>query len=711
MLNRIHDPLVALHEVTLGLLTSDTPEDLLDMILDQAIEFTGADSGSIALLDATRRYLKIKTSRGLGADVADRVRLKVGEGVTGRCILTGKPRLISDTSQDPYYIEVNSNIKSELAVPLSVGKKSFGVISLDSSRLNAFDQSHLEYMQLLASYAGLTFTNKQTISSFKHRTEIQDVLIEVSTYIGKDGRVEDVFKDIMTILEEKIGLTRGGIFLHNKVENELKLVASINYTSDETKKSTYKSGEGITGRVFKTKKFWSIKDISKDVNFLNKIGSDELNLAISFFASPIKLDDETRGVFSMQIPYFSESYFEDYIFLCKVLSALFSQTLAIRKLIEESTKDTETENIELKRRLGTKFLFSNIIGKTQNMRDLFEKMNLAADSPSSVLLIGESGTGKELIANALHHNSIRKKNPLVKINCAAIPKDLLESELFGYVKGAFTGANSEKKGKFLAANTGTLFLDEIGEMDIDLQAKLLRILQEKEFSPLGSNKVFKVEVKIIAATNANLFELVSQKKFREDLYYRLNVLELNIPPLRSRLEDIPLIVSHLVKKICDINNRPIIKVGKEVIEKLKLYDFPGNIRELENIIERAIVLNTKQEITADDIQIAQEVKSFHQEKLNKMGVDVGLHENRGVINDDFRDELQIITSWVKNKLNNVEDGQIQKEVLRDVESAMYKILLKKNLYNKSKTARTLGINRLTLEKKIQEYQLLDNLDD
>ncbi len=689
MQNAFTNPLVALHEVTLSLLTQDSSDQLLDALLDRAVEFTGADSGTISILDESRKFLEIKAFRGFEQDLPKTVKLKIGEGVTGRCIVTGKLRNVGDTAQDKYYIAVRQDIRSELAVPLKVGSKNFGVISVDSKRLDAFNAEHEEYLQMLADYAAQIFTTTTSVESLSHRTHLQDVLLQISGVLGKYADVRLFFEEVIQILADKLGVRRAAIYLYDSVTNELAVSASLNYSAEEIERGRYTPGEGVTGKAFKQRKAIAIPDISQDNQFLNKTGHQREEL-VSFFAAPFFEGGEPRGVFDMEIKFQSQTRFEDHSFLAQILSSLFGQALQIEKLVQQSSRETKEENIILRRQLKSTFEFESIVGAHPRMAELFARMKMAADSASAVLVTGESGTGKELIASALHQNSIRSANALVKINCAAIPADLLESELFGYARGAFTGAVDDYKGKVLSAHKGTLFLDEIGELDLKLQAKLLRVLQEKEFSPLGSNKVIKVDVRIIAATNANLEQAVKDKTFREDLFYRLNVVRLSIPPLRERLTDLPLLIQHLLEKICERNNKPPMGLNEAALQKLQTYAFPGNIRELENLLERAVVLNSKKEIDAVDIQLGDGL-------VTAATASVG---NETAAGFDLR-------SYLKEQAALSADGKIFETVVNAVEKELIRILLNQNQFNKKKTSEALGVNRVTLDKKIQQFGLFE----
>jgi DNA-binding NtrC family response regulator len=280
----------------------------------------------------------------------------------------------------------------------------------------------------------------------------------------------------------------------------------------------------------------------------------------------------------------------------------------LNKAVEQ--KKLKNENAELRSRLESTYRFSNIIGRSPNMENIFRIVESIKDSSSNVLITGETGTGKELLANAIHYTSNRHYRPFVAINCAAIPRELLEAELFGYERGAFTGAVSKRIGKFEEAHAGTLFLDEVGEMEIPLQAKILRAVQEREIERIGGNKKIKIDIRLIASTNRELDKEVKLKKFRADLYYRLNVVQIKLPPLAERKTDIPLLVTHFIDKFSQREGKNISSVSPEVMNIFLSYSWPGNLRELENVIERAIVL-AKRDIIGPGIipvEIKREVK-------------------------------------------------------------------------------------------------------
>ena len=273
--------------------------------------------------------------------------------------------------------------------------------------------------------------------------------------------------------------------------------------------------------------------------------------------------------------------------------------LQVAKALEKS--QLVTENQYLRQQLRGKYKFDNIIGTSQAMQQVFTRMEKVAATDSTILVLGASGTGKELVAKAIHFNSQRKDKPFIAINCGAIPADLLESELFGHVKGAFTSAIADKPGKFEAANGGTIFLDEIGDMPLQLQMKLLRVLQEHEFERVGSTKKFHLNIRLISATNAALAEQVKAGKFREDLYYRLNVIPIILPPLKERRGDITLLARFFLEKICKDMRRSLLSIDSSAMQAIEAYDWPGNVREMENVIERAVALTDGTIITCADL--------------------------------------------------------------------------------------------------------------
>jgi len=300
-------------------------------------------------------------------------------------------------------------------------------------------------------------------------------------------------------------------------------------------------------------------------------------------------------------------------------------------------RELRDENRKLKAELGRRYEFDNIVGRSENMREIFDAIERVAPTRATVLLAGESGVGKDLIARAIHFHSPRRDRPLVKINCSALPENLMESELFGYEKGAFTGATASKPGKFEQADTGTVFLDEIGDVPANIQVKLLRILQEREFERLGSNVTRRIDVRVIAATNQDLRAALEQGTFREDLYYRLNVVPLNIPPLRERKVDIPFLANHFLRKLAPDTGSRVESITDAAMEKLIAYHWPGNVRELENVVERSLVMCPGTRLEAADIKLENAPRKSSQGDSHFLPEGLSLDEyERDIIREALR---------------------------------------------------------------------------
>jgi Nif-specific regulatory protein len=658
---------------------------LLERFLEECIIITQADSGSIMLLEDNQEYLNAIVAIGLDKNSAG-MRLKIGEGITGWVAKHKKARIIDDAYTEQDYVRVRDDLVSEIAVPMILNDRLIGVLSLDSKKKSAFTEEDAILLQIVANLSVAIFVKIQDNELLKIREKFHKVLLEISSIITKSTNLEDVFEDIMTLTQKVIRIYRSTLFLYDKKDHLLKIRAIYGYHNEDSKNITYEPGEGITGSVFLNKKPVFIPSAKNEPGFLNRMKLVTEDLDLGYYCCPILSGMDVVGVFSIFTYIQDKNNSNEIIEFLQILSTFISQAITIQKLIEEETQPFIVENIRLRQELSKKYRFGNLIGKSPRMLQLFEQIELIAESKSSVLLIGESGTGKELIASAIHYNSPRKDMPFIKINCAAIPETLLESELFGYRKGAFTGATSDKKGKFEIADGGTIFLDEIGEMSLPLQAKLLRVLQEKEVEPIGG-KPKKVDIRIIAATNADLEELIQQKRFRLDLYYRLNVIRLDIPPLRERKEDILLLTKYFIEKYSKENDKDIHSITPEAIKLLESYDWPGNVRELENLIERAVVLNQTGYL---------DVKDFPEvlEKISSLGK-VPYLINSGDV--EF--------SSIPEQSLDLYDGRVYETVIGEVEKKLILYALKKFKYTKTKAAKFLGINRNTLEKRIKELKI------
>jgi Nif-specific regulatory protein len=387
-------------------------------------------------------------------------------------------------------------------------------------------------------------------------------------------------------------MVRGTITLLDPLRNEIHIEVAHGIARSAIERVRYKLGEGITGRVIETGKAVAIPRISEEPRFLDRTASRRRQgtREISFFCVPIKKGNQVIGALSVDKPYDDAYPLDDGKRLLSVIATMIASHVIKLETIRLENERLRDENRRLQTELKTKYSINSIIGSSNRMREVFQMVSQVCRSNATVLIRGESGTGKELVANSIHYNSPRASNPFVKVNCAALPANLIESELFGHEKGAFTGAIKQKIGKFELAHRGTIFLDEIGSINLDVQANLLRILQEKEFDRVGGQRTIKVDVRVITATNKNLEQAVEDGTFRGDLYYRLNVFPIYMPPLRERKTDMLLLADHFLEKYAKENHKDIRRFSTPAIDMLMQYHWPGNVRELENCIERAVLL-------------------------------------------------------------------------------------------------------------------------
>jgi Nif-specific regulatory protein len=445
--------------------------------------------------------------------------------------------------------------------------------------------------------------NKKTDLIVQKNRELSAIL-EVSKVLTSSFALEKNLSLVMSTLGNMLEMQRGCVFLLDSPTQEMRIVASHGLTKQNIGKGKYRIGEGIVGRVLKERAPMVIPNIGEEPLFLNKTGSRPEKSGISFLCVPIRIKNEVLGVLSVDRIYSKESGGVDDDL--RVLEIVASQIAKFIKLWE-TYEEVEKEKEDLRRELKGKYRIENVIGHSDRMQEVFESVHRVGPSKATVLLRGESGTGKELVAKAIHYMSPRNKRPFIKFNCASIPEGLLESELFGHEKGAFTGAIASRSGKFELAHKGTIFLDEIGDLPITLQPKILRVLQEREFESVGSEKTVKVDVRIIAATSRNLEGLVSGGAFREDLYYRLNVIPLFLPPLRERDEDIPALIEYFLQQFNGENNR-FVALDKTALQVFLSYNWPGNVRELENTLERLVIMSRSNTIGASDLPVSLSVK-------------------------------------------------------------------------------------------------------
>lgn len=516
------------------------------------------------------------------------------------------------------------------------------------------------------------------------------ILTELGQILSSTLELRDTFGKMMQIISDKLNMRRGTLVLLDESTGRLRTEAAVGLTTGEIERGKYALGEGITGNVVATGRPRIVPDIRNEPDFLNRTGrfnasSDEGQ--ISFICVPIKIEGRTTGALSIDKPFGSEDQLRnDHRFL-DIVAAFLSQAIQINRMVMRQKEVLLEENAQLRAQVRDRYRFENIIGDSPAMHEVFATVGQVANSRATVLLLGETGTGKEMIAKAIHYNSPRKDKPFVRVNCGAMTTSLLESELFGHVKGSFTGAIKDKIGRFEAADSGTIFLDEIGTMEPQLQVKLLRVLQERELERVGDTQTIKVDVRVIAATNVDLQEEVARNNFREDLFYRLNVVSIYLPPLRNRREDVPRLIDFFLDKYNSINGRNLRRISREMLNILLRYPWPGNVRELENAIERAVVLSSSEDFNEDLLPLS--VRMFAaQRRTNQASESIETLTRR--LSD------QAIADY------EMREGEIYQLVIDQIERALIDRALAKCGGIKTKAADFLGINRNTLNKKVKD---------
>lgn len=467
-------------------------------------------------------------------------------------------------------------------------------------------------------------------------------IYEISSVLSASLNKKMTLENVLNILKNNLQMNRGFILLYDNVAKNLYMAASIGIDKKAENAIRYNVGEGIVGTVFKLGSPIMVPDINSEPIFKDKIYREN-NENLSFMAVPIKDGMDTVGVLAVDKNVADIYTYTSEIDLMKMISTLLSSFIRkVDEILEERERFRE-EKRRLESELTKKYSYEGLIGVSKAMQSVYKSISMATQSKTTILLLGESGTGKEVVAKTIHYNSGRKDKPFIAINCASIPRELIESELFGYEKGSFTGANSSKKGKFELADGGTIFLDEIGDMPLEAQSKFLRVLQEKKIEKIGAQRDIDVDVRIIAATNKNLEEEIKNGNFRLDLYYRLNVLSVYIPPLRRRLEDIPLLAEHFLKKFNREYGKELV-LSDEALEILMHCSWPGNIRELENCIERAALFADGTIIMPSDLSCQRNIPCFGARLTSEID---NRSEEKPINNQKVLDEKSLIVETLE----------------------------------------------------------------
>ena len=428
----------------------------------------------------------------------------------------------------------------------------------------------------------------------RHVREL-DALYKISQVLASRKGQRAILASVLDILHGELGMTRGTIMLLSPDAKELVVEIGHNLSDRQRRAVRYRMGEGIIGRVVQTGKPAVVPKVSEEPLFLDRVHKRRRQMTgdeISFLCVPITLGTEAVGALSADRVFDEATSLDEGVRILTIVAGMIANDVKARRQAAAQQHALEQENLRLRSELEDRFRPENIVGNSGAMREVYRAIAQVAPSDTTVLIRGASGTGKELVAHAIHYSSPRATGPFVKVNCAALSEGLLESELFGHEKGAFTGAIQTRKGRIEEAQGGTLFLDEIGDFSAATQVRVLRVLQEREYERVGSNQTRKANVRIIVATNRDLEEAVSEGGFRPDLYYRINVFPIFLPPLRERKDDILLLADHFVERYVGQMSKDVRRISTPAINMMFAYHWPGNVRELENCIERAVLLST-----------------------------------------------------------------------------------------------------------------------
>jgi Nif-specific regulatory protein len=426
-----------------------------------------------------------------------------------------------------------------------------------------------------------------------HHVDELETLYNISQVLITGSNQRQILAEVLDILERELGLKRGMITLLSLGSDEITIEVAHNLPYGRENQVRYRVGEGVTGRVMQTGKAMIVPKVSEEPLFLDRFGRKKQGCQeISFICVPISIGKEVIGTVSVDRVYDASASLEEDKRILSIVASMIATDVSARREAAVRNRLLEDENLRLRNELEDRFRPENIIGNSNAMRYVYRQIHQVAASDTTVLIRGESGTGKELVAHAIHYSSPRAKGPFIKVNCAALNENLLESELFGHEKGAFTGAITSRKGRIEEAEGGTLFLDEIGEFSPLTQVKLLRVLQERQYERVGSNKPLRSNARIVVATNRDLEKAVQEGRFRQDLYYRINVFPIFLPPLRERKDDILLLADHFVEQYARKMGKDVRRISTPAINMMVAYHWPGNVRELENCIERAVLIST-----------------------------------------------------------------------------------------------------------------------
>ena len=586
-------------------------QDLPDLIRDLSVRLKTAvqfDYISLSLHDPVRDVLRVQSfETPIDSPVRVGFEMSVSDSPAGRVWQTQEPLIVDDVDAELRYPNIfqilrDHKIKAYCALPLTSPVRRLGTIAFGSLHRKAYLREDVEFLQQVARQVAVAVDNAlhQRDAQTYHRELARErdrlqLLLKVNNAVVSNLDLKSLFGAISKSLRDVLHHDYTSLALHDREQNHLKLYAidfptgsGLLQESMDVPLEGSRAGKAflerrpILIRNFDSAKFNS--DVSQ--RFTQEGLRSGISLPLLTNHGPIA----TMTLASRKEDAFAESDIELMIQIAGQLAIAVENAMAFRQIAELKNKLAE-EKLYLEDEIRTEFNFEEIVGESEALRRILQQVETVADTNSTVLILGETGTGKELIARALHNLSSRRERTFVKLNCSAIPAGLLESELFGHERGAFTGAIAQRVGRFELAHRGTLFLDEVGDIPLELQPKLLRVLQDQQFERLGGTKTIHTDARLVAATNRDLGTMVSDREFRSDLYYRLNIFPILVPPLRDRGEDIPLLVRYFAQKLSRRMNKRIESIPGDAMDAMRRYHWPGNIRELENFIERAVILS------------------------------------------------------------------------------------------------------------------------
>jgi formate hydrogenlyase transcriptional activator len=595
----------------------------LTQVLRNVLHF---DYVSVRLHDPERNVMRIHVSErsGPGELVAE---LPVDESLAGSVWKTQEPILIDDIDHEVRFPRAMqrlraNHLRSCCCLPLSTAHRRLGAMTIGSVRERAYQPRQFQFLEQVARQVAVAIDNalnfEQAESVQQQLTHERDrvrLLLEVNNAVVSHLSLDDLFPAVSSCLRKVIQHDGSALVLYDDTTRRYR-VHVLSFAKNESFIE-----EGIADSECRTPARMAM--ISRKPAVLDEQGlksvAEESECAKywvgegvkAFCSAPLLFHDRVLGALDIGRSHadtFNPAEIELLGEIAKQIAIAVENAQAYRKITELKDR-LATENLYLQDEIRTEHNFEEIVGESLALKRVLEQLKTVAPTDSTILILGETGTGKELIARAIHNLSSRRERTLVKVNCAAIPTGLLESELFGHEKGAFTGAIAQRIGRFELANGGTLFLDEVGDIPLELQPKLLRVLQEQEFERLGSAKTIRVNVRMVAATNADLTQKVANNQFRLDLYYRLNVFPIVIPPLRERREDIPVLVRYFAQKYAQRMKKPIDTIATKTMSALVDYHWPGNVRELENLVERAVILSRRHELEVPLSEFKQQTKA------------------------------------------------------------------------------------------------------